>query len=636
MSSSNPPNPNTPPQFNNDAFLSGENPTIDVNYLNANYLQFPFAQGTENLGAINVAGTATHTGLTNFNAAATANANLLIGGTPAVNYIQFPDGTRQYTSSTSGVGSLNDVLAVGNTATGTTATIGLTNTGTGGLANPQLTLTNSNATINTIPTIELNKTGRNLTTGESVGSISMYGLDATAQKTEFARIQTKAENVASGNEDGTLSIFNSVNGVISETFNFNGGQNENNSFRPLDMNGNALRTTTTNLTLDATASTGTGDIFLTPKVATGFIKPSKDILTDNSIQTLSATGGSIINFAGGNADERFNIDKNDITLHWNNAAGEQADIVLENDLASLNSAINFNYQTTSGSIGTNIQNIPTIHRIVQSDSINNKGATYSPQKVELTEGSTRIAKLENSVNSGENRMDLFLNSGGGISDQAGIANQTNNQTLYLVHTDNSNSKSLQLLNPLSSVGGISYSNTIDSSAFVISSNNTDLTLSSVSNCNINSTALNFNSVNIIPRRTYNTFAFSVNGSPSATILNFGSLADMVANTIWKVDVAFYTGDGINTSNVLTYVVQDTTPTYVETNSVFGYTQGGLQTCIQYDPTGTPMGTYCSFTDTFEVSNFAVGACSFILTGGTSNSSTWSGTCRVSIVLTRLS
>ena len=102
---------------------------------------------------------------------------------------------------------------------------------------------------------------------------------------------------------------------------------------------------------------------------------------------------------------------------------------------------------------------------------------------------------------------------------------------------------------------------------------------------------------------------------------------MVSNTIWKVDVAFYTGDGINTRNALTYVVQDNTPQYVEQNSVFGYTQGGLQTCIQFDPTGTPMGTYC---------RLASGACSFILTGGTSNGSTWSGTCRVSIVLTRLS
>jgi hypothetical protein len=48
-----------------------------------------------------------------------------------------------------------------------------------------------------------------------------------------------------------------------------------------------------------------------------------------------------------------------------------------------------------------------------------------------------------------------------------------------------------------------------------------------------------------------------------------------------------------------------------------------------------MGKYCSFTDTFVVGNAAVGACSFILTGGTSDGSTWSGTCRVSIVLTRL-
>jgi hypothetical protein len=49
-----------------------------------------------------------------------------------------------------------------------------------------------------------------------------------------------------------------------------------------------------------------------------------------------------------------------------------------------------------------------------------------------------------------------------------------------------------------------------------------------------------------------------------------------------------------------------------------------------------MGKYCSFTDTFLVSPFATGDCSFILTGGTSDGSIWAGTCRVSIVLTRIS
>jgi len=59
MSSSNPPNPNTPPVFNNDAFGQGADPTIDIAYLNANYLRFPTAQGSETLQNIQVVGSAT-------------------------------------------------------------------------------------------------------------------------------------------------------------------------------------------------------------------------------------------------------------------------------------------------------------------------------------------------------------------------------------------------------------------------------------------------------------------------------------------------------------------------------------------------------------------------------------------------
>lgn len=59
MSSSNPPNPNTPPVFNNDAFNQGANPTIDTAFLNANYLKFPTAQGGETLQNIQVVGSAT-------------------------------------------------------------------------------------------------------------------------------------------------------------------------------------------------------------------------------------------------------------------------------------------------------------------------------------------------------------------------------------------------------------------------------------------------------------------------------------------------------------------------------------------------------------------------------------------------
>ena len=174
--------------------------------------------------------------------------------------------------------------------TATANGIGVSSSGAGGTANPSLQLVNSNATINTIPTIELNKTGRNLTAGESVGSISMYGLDAGTQKTEFSRIQTKAENVAGGNEDGTLSIFNSVNGVIFETFNFNGAQNENNSFRPLDLNGNALKASTGSLSID-TSSSSTAGATLTLATKDNVAGSGTGLaLTGNTL--LSATAGA--------------------------------------------------------------------------------------------------------------------------------------------------------------------------------------------------------------------------------------------------------------------------------------------------------------------------------------------------------
>jgi ABC-type oligopeptide transport system substrate-binding subunit len=112
---------------------------------------------------------------------------------------------------------------------------------------------------------------------------------------------------------------------------------------------------------------------------------------------------------------------------------------------------------------------------------------------------------------------------------------------------------------------------------------------------------------------------------------------MNASTTWKVEVGFYTG-AINTRNVLTYQVLDTTNTDVVQNSVFGYANGGFQTAIQFINTaGTPSGTYCSFTDSFGVNpSAAAGGCSFVLTGGTADGLNWSGSANISIVLTRLS
>ncbi len=131
-------------------------------------------------------------------------------------------------------------------------------------------------------------------------------------------------------------------------------------------------------------------------------------------------------------------------------------------------------------MGTSIQNIPTIQRIVQTDGINNKSYESSPSKVFLGEGNSRQAKIENSINSGENRMDLFINTGGGITAQSGIVQQIGTQSLYLTNNDNSTGKAINLVNNAGSDARLTYANTVDAHPFEISSQNTDLKLSAPS------------------------------------------------------------------------------------------------------------------------------------------------------------
>jgi hypothetical protein len=140
-------------------------------------------------------------------------------------------------------------------------------TDNGGIDNPVINLVNQNLAQGSTfgyPSMHFFKQGNLATAGDVLGCQAYYGRDRfTGAKTEFARIQTTVENsTPQGNNDGTLQIWSTVNGTPLQVFNFNGGQNENNSFRPLDLNGNALRTTSGNLTIESTASSGPGIITL--------------------------------------------------------------------------------------------------------------------------------------------------------------------------------------------------------------------------------------------------------------------------------------------------------------------------------------------------------------------------------------
>jgi len=426
----------------------------------------------------------------------------------------------------------------------TTANLTLATNNTGTPANPMLTL-NQNDTATGAGTMKFYK---NLNVvGNDIGVITFNANTTTANNQEYARIASTIRSNTSGNLDGSIGLFARVNNSNTEFIRVNGVDSQTEFLRPIDMNNNAITTGTGDITLSATASTGTGDIFLTPNVATGSVKVSKDIITDSKIRNTDITASSI-DFAGGSADYRFNMDTTRIELHYNNASTSLSTQQIFQDIINEEAYFKQTYTDLVGvnTLETILENDLTHHRIKLSETASGANTEITKDEIDIDDGGGNVAKLT-------------------------------------------------------------------------------------------ATDLTFNNVSIRPiRSNTNGLAFSVSGSPTIALLSV-PVTEMTAGTIWKVDVAFYT-NALNTANVITYTITDTTPQYVEQNSVFGYSQGGLQNAIQYLSSGTPMAAYCSFTDTFEVNGLASGSCSFNLTAGTSDSSIWGGggaVCSISIVLTRL-
>ena len=52
---------------------------------------------------------------------------------------------------------------------------------------------------------------------------------------------------------------------MTEFFRINGADSENNMFLPIDMNGQAIKSSSGNLSISTSGSSGTGTITLTPK-----------------------------------------------------------------------------------------------------------------------------------------------------------------------------------------------------------------------------------------------------------------------------------------------------------------------------------------------------------------------------------
>ena len=217
----------------------------------------------------------------------TTIATNLVGSTGAT-------GATGATGSTGATGpaatqNLQQTLDLGNGATGANATIALTNTGLGGTANPALSITKNSATAGFIYEPK-SIIGRNVLQNEELYRMSVLGNTTTLANQEFARIEVTSTNVGASNNDGTIDFWASVNGTISEVFRMNGADNENNSFRPLDMNGQDIKTSSGNMGISTAGSTGSGQITIAPKTSSNLIIGTTPSGTNRTIVNADGTG----------------------------------------------------------------------------------------------------------------------------------------------------------------------------------------------------------------------------------------------------------------------------------------------------------------------------------------------------------
>jgi hypothetical protein len=176
-----------------------------------------------------------------------------------------------------------------------TGKMALVNSGVGYTTNSQLTLQNTNATAgNTtgVPAIETYKSGRNTVLNDVIMSQQFNANAYTGAKTTFAKIECSVTGASAPTGiDGALDFYTCINGANQNVFRLNGADNENNTFRPFDLNGNALKTSQGNLEINSTSSTGTGTITIAPKADQAVIIPAQVDPTSDFIKLFPSIPG---------------------------------------------------------------------------------------------------------------------------------------------------------------------------------------------------------------------------------------------------------------------------------------------------------------------------------------------------------
>ena len=321
------------------------------------------------------------------------------------------------------IGTLDGVLATGNTATGTYATITLTDTDVGGQANPILTLNNTNATGSVGLEVYKNKPTAGVA-GDVLFNQSVYGKDSFLNKQEYTRITHTLRDGTGGVEDGSIEFGCFVNGSFNNFLQINGNENEVNCLKTLDMGGNTITTKLNDMTIATTASTGTGNLTITakgnltetgnsvaitsvgtagdaitltsagninliPNATTGIIK------TDRKITTLTDPTGCSIDFGGATADYNFTISKDIIDLNYNNTitAGNQQ---LFQDPVSEQAFFRQQFTTSSNMLETLIRNDINSNSIKLSETATTSNCEITKDGIDVVDGAGLTITLSSS------------------------------------------------------------------------------------------------------------------------------------------------------------------------------------------------------------------------------------------------
>ena len=142
-----------------------------------------------------------------------------------------------------------------------------------GAGNPILTLNNSTAGASAGVAIETNKNGGAGVNGDEIFRLSMKGKNSTNTTAEYGRITTfiRDSTTPSTGVDGAMIFSVPVNNTMTSFIDLNGNSNRVNCLRQLNIQNNDIISSGGDIHLNATASTGTGQVILAPKVGSYLI-----------------------------------------------------------------------------------------------------------------------------------------------------------------------------------------------------------------------------------------------------------------------------------------------------------------------------------------------------------------------------